>query len=296
MTGFLGSGKTTLLNRLVSHFSAKSLGLIINDFGKIPVDAHLLNKGTDKRVPRNIDKITNGSIFCTCLSHELVKSLRRFVEISPEFLIIETSGLSDPSTLHSVLINHQLDAHFEVKTSICLIDPVRSLSLARRITAIEKQIINSGLIVINKKDIVTKTQMHEAVTFVKKLNKNAVIITTQFAVMDFDVLDEAVTGALNVEATSCNTVSTRPGSIVLRQKPLSLAAIHAFYESIKEDILRMKGFLQIAGKDYYLSDNQNQLTIEPVEKSIHEYGLSVILPEKNIKTIKYFWTKNDKYE
>jgi Ni2+-binding GTPase involved in maturation of urease and hydrogenase len=49
LTGFLGSGKTTLLNRLIKDSRFADAVVIVNEFGKIAVDHHLV-RGVDGRI------------------------------------------------------------------------------------------------------------------------------------------------------------------------------------------------------------------------------------------------------
>ena len=116
VTGFLGVGKTTLLNRLIERYKSKKLGVIINDFGKISVDGILLRDLLPDSQNNSIIEIKNGSIFCSCLSVDLVTALKEYIELNPDLLIIETSGLSDPSSFQKILKelwpSHQLGMWF----------------------------------------------------------------------------------------------------------------------------------------------------------------------------------------
>lgn len=59
ITGFLGSGKTTLLNRLLSLLEAKKVGVIVNEWGAMNIDASLIEtKGEDQIV-----ELSGGQIF-----------------------------------------------------------------------------------------------------------------------------------------------------------------------------------------------------------------------------------------
>ena len=61
LAGFLGAGKTTLLNALLRD-TPEPLGVIVNDFGSINVDAALVS---GKANVENEGALQNGCICCT---------------------------------------------------------------------------------------------------------------------------------------------------------------------------------------------------------------------------------------
>lgn len=238
VTGFLGSGKTTLINKLIEFYSKKRIGLIINDFGKIAVDGVLLSDLIDGagNTSNSIYEISKGSIFCSCLSGELVKSLKHFVKINPDVLLIETSGLSDPSTFGKILTENKLDDKFNVVTSFCVFDAIKSLKLAGKITAIEKQIRSSNIILINKSDLITDEEYVKIKKYLFEKNETAKILKTIFADVDFSILHTQYQSNLKQEAETCNTVNSRPGSIVLKGESITTDSLIEFYEKAKNKI------------------------------------------------------------
>ena len=100
LTGFLGSGKTTLLNRALRDPSMANTAVVINEFGEVGLD-HMLAARSDD----TIMVLENGCLCCTVFG-DLVTTLnnlyhaREAGEISRfDHVVIETSGLADPSPL-----------------------------------------------------------------------------------------------------------------------------------------------------------------------------------------------------
>jgi len=292
VTGFLGSGKTTLLNRLIQQYRSKKLAIIVNDFGQIAVDGILIKDAIDDSVQSDTDvyEIANGSIFCSCLSAELVKALKQVVIIQPDILLIETSGLSDPSTFNTILEENNLAAQFEVISSICIVDPTRTMQLARQIVSIERQISSSRLIVVNKVDLITKDEYATTVRFIQELNDSAEIIKSINADFDLSLIGQkSQSQRAATPPESCNTVHSRPGSILLEQREISRDDLIAFYHAVQDKLFRIKGFLEIEGSPYYISDNNEMLQIEDIQQKSYRLGLSVLAPTLNTQLIENTW-------
>jgi len=96
ITGFLGSGKTTFLNRIINNFPQElKLTILINEFGEIGIDGTLV-EGDDI----DMMEISRGSIFCVCVKTDFIKGLYELnAKIKPDLLIIESTGLANPSDL-----------------------------------------------------------------------------------------------------------------------------------------------------------------------------------------------------
>lgn len=101
LTGYLGAGKTTLLNHLLLRPGSR-VGVIVNDFGSVNVDAGLISGQVD-----HIDTITGG-----CLCHlEDVSGLDDALErlshprLALDAIIVEASGIAEPGLL-ATMIRH----------------------------------------------------------------------------------------------------------------------------------------------------------------------------------------------
>ncbi len=98
LSGFLGSGKTTLLNRLVRQNLFSDAAVIINEFGEVGLDHHLIENAND-----TIIELSNGCLCCT-VRGQLVETLEDLLQRNPSRIIIETTGLADPVPVIRALI------------------------------------------------------------------------------------------------------------------------------------------------------------------------------------------------
>ena len=104
ITGFLGSGKTTLLQRLLRDPALADTAVLINEFGEIGLDHHLL-----ERIDETMVMLQSGCVCCT-IRGELATAIRdlhsrRERGLLPPFrrLVIESTGLADPFPILSTV-------------------------------------------------------------------------------------------------------------------------------------------------------------------------------------------------
>src|SRR5690606_22942455 len=92
INGFLGSGKTTLLNRILHADHGLRIAVLVNDFGAINIDAQLVVGVEGETI-----NLANGCICCT-IRDDLLVAVANILEREepPEYIIVETSGVSDP--------------------------------------------------------------------------------------------------------------------------------------------------------------------------------------------------------
>ncbi len=95
VTGFLGVGKTTVVNHLLAHAEGRRIAAVVNDFGAINIDAELITGASD-----GVVSLSNGCICCS-LQGDLLRTLAALLrrDPRPEFIVIETSGVADPSDI-----------------------------------------------------------------------------------------------------------------------------------------------------------------------------------------------------
>lgn len=99
VAGFLGAGKTTFVNHLLRHPTAR-IGVIVNDFGDINIDAGLVTGQVDEPV-----SIAGGCVCCLSDSDGLEGALQKLTnpKLRLDAILIEASGIADPLTLRHLL-------------------------------------------------------------------------------------------------------------------------------------------------------------------------------------------------
>lgn len=95
LTGHLGAGKTTVLNHLLRQPGAR-LGVVVNDFGAINVDAGLVAGQVDEAA-----SIAGGCVCCLDDAGGLDVALEKLTHprLALDAVIVEASGLAEPLAL-----------------------------------------------------------------------------------------------------------------------------------------------------------------------------------------------------
>lgn len=101
VAGYLGSGKTTLLNHLLATADGTRIGVVVNDFGSIGIDAMNVAGQVDSMV-----SLSNGCLCCAVDASGLDAMLERLAEPGAgiDVIVVECSGLADPRELIRMLL------------------------------------------------------------------------------------------------------------------------------------------------------------------------------------------------
>ena len=155
ITGFLGSGKTTLLSRLLRQPELAGAAVLINEFGEVGLDHHLLEV-----VDENIVLLQSGCLCCTIrgdLSDAMrsLHSRRSRGEVPPfDRLLVESTGLADPyPILSTIRADPVLTHHFRCGNVIVTIDAVNGPAQLARHGESLRQVAAADRLVITKTDL-----------------------------------------------------------------------------------------------------------------------------------------------
>ncbi len=153
LTGFLGAGKTTLLNRILSGDHGLRVGVLVNDFGAINIDAELVDG-----VEENTISLTNGCVCCE-IRDDLVNSLEQLLTRvdAIDYVILEASGVADPEGIVMTFLDRRYEKLLRLDSITCIIDAEavfadgdnEALNMLKL-----RQIGFADLVVLNKTDLV----------------------------------------------------------------------------------------------------------------------------------------------
>lgn len=124
VTGFLGSGKTTLIRNLIENANGRRLALIVNEFGDVGVDGEMLKAcGNPDCTEDDILELANGCICCT-VAEDFVPTMEKILarDERPDHIVIETSGLALPQPLVRAFNWPEIKTQVTVDGVVTLVD------------------------------------------------------------------------------------------------------------------------------------------------------------------------------
>ena len=187
LTGFLGSGKTTLLNRLLHDPTLADTLVLINEFGSIALDHHLIESVRGEMVV-----LSSGCLCCT-IRGDLSRTLERLATERargdlPRFsrVVIETTGLADPVPLLQVFLGDPvIQAHYVLAGIVTTVDALHAeQQFADQFEAI-RQVAVADRIVLTKSDLAGADRIASVRRAISEINAGAPIVDAASATTAF---------------------------------------------------------------------------------------------------------------
>jgi G3E family GTPase len=264
VTGFLGSGKTTLIRRILGDPRFSDSMVIVNEFGEVGIDHHLLEQADDRTV-----LLASGCMCCELrgdLQETLVDlAMRRRQATVPSFsrIIVETSGLADPGPIVQTLFNDPaLAKDYRISHVVALVDASDHRVRLASPTIAQHQVAAADVLVLSKADIADAASMARTKTWATSISASATCTAAANAAVDADLLlDDRELGWIealreadpSAPGHSHDEHSHDIASFVLRLRPpVARQTFEAFLENLVrlrgDDLLRVKGFVRFEGE------------------------------------------------
>ena len=242
ISGFLGSGKTTLLKNIIYKYSdSVKIGIIQNEFAPAGIDGAIL-KETGKNF--RMLEIKNGSIFCICRMGAFVSSLEQLIdEYSPEVIIVESSGLSDTTSMAEFLTLGNLAEKIFLATNWCIVDALNFSKTGVQKQRVCHQIRMADVVIINKTDLAAD-KTAEIKAEILKINPFAEIRGSTFCTIDFELGRAYVSKTFSTEQKPLPLPNVN--SMVIRsRKKITYQSLENFLENWSPKAYRIKGFVNL---------------------------------------------------
>ena len=175
LTGYLGAGKTTLLNHVLRSPDAR-IGVVINDFGELNVDAGLVTGQVDEPA-----SIAGGCICCLPDDGGLDVALARLADpkLRLDAIIVEASGLADPLAIARMLRFSGVDG-VRPGGVVDVLDAVTHFQTVDRDPTPPARYAAATLVVVNKLDQIAEndrdTVLQRVERRVRELNPHAQVV------------------------------------------------------------------------------------------------------------------------
>ena len=283
VTGFLGAGKTTLVRHVLENADGRRLAVIVNEFGDVGIDGEILKSCGIESCPADaIVELANGCICCT-VADDFVPALKALLDrpSPPEHIVIETSGLALPKPLVKAFNWPEIASRVTVDGVIAVVDGAAVAAgrfaddpeaIARQRAedssldhdnpleeVYEDQLLCADLVILNKADLMSSAQRLSVTGEIGKTLPRAVkVVEAENGRVPIAVL-------LGLGAKAESDLSNRPSHHDLEGEHdhedfdtfiIDLPAFDSPQALVDRmvkaaeahDVLRMKGFVDIAGK------------------------------------------------
>jgi len=169
ITGFLGSGKTTFLNHLLTTPQApQGLAVLINEFGEVSVDDHLLTTKTSALAGEPVLVTMPNGCLCCKVRGDLIKALEALApNDSVRHIVIEGSGLAPTLPVAQTFMDPRIQPAFRLSHIINVVDASRfatQLGDTGSYGALcREQMALASVTLLNKVDLVSAEQRQKCV-------------------------------------------------------------------------------------------------------------------------------------
>ncbi|MEU9029051.1 GTP-binding protein [Streptomyces sp. NPDC048383] len=186
LAGFLGSGKTTVLNHLLGNRGGTRIGVVVNDFGSIEVDA----MSVAGQVGDSMVSLGGGCLCCAVDGSELDAYLDRLTAPAHriDVIVIEASGLAEPQEMVRMLMANENPA-VRYGGMVHVVDAAEFDATREKHPETDRHLAVADLVVLNKSDRVDAAERTRIETELDALRApGTAVIATEHGRIDPELL------------------------------------------------------------------------------------------------------------
>jgi len=280
LTGFLGAGKTTLLNRMLNEgYGGERVAVFVNDFGKISVDAALIQHKNDQLI-----ELSNGCVCCT-LQVNLLGSIRKVIEQgNVDRVIIEASGISNTPQLITLLDSDEIPVRLD--EVIAVVDARRFVRHCERMIILQAQVSDADIVLINRCDQASEQVIRETHQWFQAHQPDTCIVETNHCDVNMNQLQRVAkryASRSNHGQTGPKDTTVWHTAEVRLPSDLTRNALRVAAERLPADILRLKGIVRLDDCLYSVQMVGPSITLEQVDDTVVEkVGVLVLISDRPV--------------
>ncbi len=244
IAGALGSGKTTLVNHVLRESVGRRIAVLVNDFGELDIDAAVIESADAATI-----SLRNGCICCSLgggLSEGL--AVLRTLGSRPDQILVEASGVSLPRGLLGGVGGPglRLDGILVVVDAVDITQRARDRYVG---DTVREQIASADLLVLNKVDEATTTEVDVARTLLATEAPDVPVLETAYGAAPLPVL----LGPLDPHRHTAPPHTNDYGHTELdtasfqSDNPIDAGVFGHWLAHLPCGVLRAKGLVRLAG-------------------------------------------------
>jgi len=251
--GFLGSGKTTLLNRLLNMTKEIRYAVLVNDFGELSIDEHLIARHDGETIA-----LANGCMCCS-MADGFISALTMVMDRADQFdhMVVEASGVSNPRRIMDIA---KLDPGLSPNGAIVLVDAPQfhnQLTDSMIKDAVLTQVKEADILLINKANLASQTTVEAVRETLNKHHSDCALLINDQDNFDPRPLFDSMHMASSIAEKDMALVDTKATSdhghghthdqfhscVLQHSKPLDRHIFESWATALPPSVIRGKGVI-----------------------------------------------------
>ena len=281
ITGFLGSGKTTFINWLLQNHSDKYISVLLNEFGDEKLESQFI-----KQKRGDVIELTNGCMCCLAKS-DVPRAIRFILEKSPKtkHLFIESSGLSDPEPVRSILNDPSLSDFIHFDANICIVDALNFTKNLPQHPIILSQVGDADLVIISKVNLCKKEDIDKLTSSLSTIIPGVKLLQFTQTLPAEIFLDQTLKYSHPVQKNLLEKTHTSPNHelynsfIYKTDKEVDISKLIEIIRNLPRQIIRVKGIVFVNKKSlkYKIQLVGSRLDVKTQKSSLKTGPKTIIL-------------------